>query len=70
MRQLSPLKVIAGAIFTVWLGLVLAGKGGFVHLLLFNALGVAFIESLRVYRTNMRVRDGFEDRTQHPPAAS
>jgi hypothetical protein len=65
-----PLKIIAGSIFMVWLALVIAGKGGFVHLLLFNALGVAFVEVLRMYRTNLHVRDEAEDRTLHPPAAS
>lgn len=67
---LTPLKIIAGSIFAIWLALVLAGKGGFVHLLLFNALGVGFVEALRIYRTNLRVSDFEADRTMQPPAAS
>jgi hypothetical protein len=65
-----PLKIIAGVLFLLWLALVAVGKGGFVHLILFNALGVAFVEGLRVYRTNLRVRDDAGDRTLGPPSAS
>lgn len=48
------LKIIAGLLFGVWLVLVLAGKGGFVHLLLLNALGVAAVELMTMYRTRLR----------------
>lgn len=47
------LKVIAGILFGIWLVLVLAGKGGFVHLLLLNAAGVAFTELMVTRRTRM-----------------
>ncbi len=48
------LKIIAGLLFGVWLVLVLAGKGGFVHLLLLNALGVAAVELMTMYRTRLQ----------------
>ena len=47
------LRVLTGALLTVWLVLVLMGKGGFVHLLLLNALGVASVEVMTVIRTRM-----------------
>lgn len=53
-RGTMPLKIIAASLLLVWLILVVLGKGGFVHLLLFNALGVGFVELLRMYRTNMK----------------
>lgn len=37
----------------IWLVLVLLGKGGFVHILLLNGLGVAAVEALTMYRTRM-----------------
>jgi hypothetical protein len=47
------LRVSAGILFGIWMILLLMGKGGLVHLLLLNALGVAFTEALVVYRTRM-----------------
>ena len=44
------LRLIAGALFLVWLGLVLMGKGGFVHLLLLSGIGVSAVEAMTVYR--------------------
>jgi hypothetical protein len=65
-----PLRIIAAALFLIWLALVLMGKGGFVHLLFFNALGVAFIEALRVYRTNLRFHERSADQTPERSSAS
>ena len=48
------LKIIAAILFVIWLGLVLLGKGGFVHVLLLNAVGVAAVEAVTMYRTRMR----------------
>ena len=47
------LKVLAAILFGVWLTLVLLGKGGFVHLLLFNAIGVAGVEIMTIIRSRM-----------------
>ena len=47
------LKLITGALTLVWLILVLMGKGGFVHLLLLNALGVASVEVMTLYRSRV-----------------
>ena len=47
------LRLIAAVLFGVWLMLVLLGKGGFVHLLLLNALGVASVEMMTMIRTRM-----------------
>jgi hypothetical protein len=47
------LRLIAAVLFGVWLMLVLFGKGGFVHLLLLNALGVASVEMMTMIRTRM-----------------
>ena len=50
------LRIVAAALFFTWLVLVLMGKGGFVHLLILNALGVLSVELMTVIRSNMRVR--------------
>lgn len=47
------LKIIAALLLMIWLVLVLLGKGGFVHILLLNGLGVAAVEALTMYRTRM-----------------
>ena len=48
------LKIIAALLFGIWLVLVLLGKGGFVHILLLNGIGVAAVEAMTIYRTQMR----------------
>lgn len=48
-----PLRLITGVLWAIWLVLVLAGKGGFVHLLLLSGIGVAAVEVVTVYRTRM-----------------
>lgn len=50
------LKVIAGILLAIWLTLVLAGKGGFVHILLLNGLGVASVVLMIELRTRMTAR--------------
>ena len=47
------LKLIAGILLVTWLVLVLIGKGGFVHILLLNGLGVATVEIMTIIRTRM-----------------
>jgi hypothetical protein len=47
------LRIIASILFFIWLLLVLLGKGGFVHLLLFTALGVASVEVMTIYRCRL-----------------
>jgi len=37
----------------LWLLLVLLGKGGFIHLLLLSAIGVAFVDLIGVYRSRI-----------------
>lgn len=46
-------RLLAGVLLGIWLVLVLLGKGGFVHLLLLGAIGVAVVEIMTVYRTRM-----------------
>jgi hypothetical protein len=48
------LRLISGALTLIWLVLVLMGKGGFVHLLLLNAIGVASVDVMTVYRARIR----------------
>jgi hypothetical protein len=47
------LRIVAGIILSVWLVLVLLGKGGFAHLLLLNGIGVGMVELVRVYRSKL-----------------
>lgn len=47
------LRIITGILLTIWLFLVIIGKGGFVHLLLLNALGVASVEVITMYRSRV-----------------
>lgn len=47
------LKLICAVLLIVWLVLVLLGKGGFVHILLLNALGIAAVVVMTQIRTWM-----------------
>jgi hypothetical protein len=49
------LRLICGILFLLWLALVLLGKGGFAHLILLVAIGIAFVEVMTVYRTKLSV---------------
>ncbi len=53
VETMFVLRVIAIVILSVWLVLVLAGKGGFAHLLLLNGLGVAVVDIMTVIRTRL-----------------
>jgi len=44
---------IAAVLFTVWLILLLLGKGGFVHLLLPSALGLIVADLVALYRSQL-----------------
>lgn len=47
------LRIIAGIILGIWIVLVLLGKGGLVHILLLNVIGIAFVDLLTIYRTRL-----------------
>lgn len=47
------LKLLACVMFTIWIVLLLLGKGGFVHLLLLGIIGVLVVEFMTYYRTRM-----------------
>ena len=51
------LRLIAVAILAIWAVLVLMGKGGFVHLLLLNGLGVAAVLLMIELRKRQTVDD-------------
>jgi hypothetical protein len=50
---IMALKYIAATLFAIWAMLVLAGKGGFVHLLLLNAVGLAVVYFMGRFRARM-----------------
>lgn len=41
---------IAAVLLALWLVLLLLGKGGFIHLLLLNAFGLAMVDLAALYR--------------------
>jgi hypothetical protein len=47
------LRVIAGILAAVWLLLVVLGKGGFVHILILNAIGIISVETVTAYRSRL-----------------
>lgn len=47
------LRIISAILFLSWLVLVIVGKGGFVHLLLLNSIGLAVVEAAAAYRSRM-----------------
>jgi hypothetical protein len=49
------IRRIALLLFAIWLVLVVLGKGGFVHLLLLNAIGIEFVDLVGVYRRRLTV---------------
>ena len=48
-------RIAAAILIAIWLVLVLLGKGGFVHLILLTALGIASVNAVATYRARMRV---------------
>jgi hypothetical protein len=48
------LRLVSGVLLGTWLVLVLLGKGGFVHLLLLNFLGIAVTEFVAEYRSRLK----------------
>ena len=48
------LRAVAGVLLGIWAVLLVMGKGGLVHLILLNALGVIFTDLLVTYRTRMK----------------
>ncbi|MEP6787138.1 MAG: hypothetical protein ABJB40_01810 [Acidobacteriota bacterium] len=49
------LRIISGILLLIWIVLVVRGKGGFAHLLLLSAFGIAVVEMMVVYRSRMKV---------------
>jgi len=49
-------RIIAGILFGIWLLLVLLGKGGFAHILLLCAIGVASVDWGCFHRGRMIAR--------------
>jgi hypothetical protein len=47
------LKIVAALLIGIWLILVLLGKGGLVHVLLLNGIGVAFVDFMIQYRARL-----------------
>ena len=50
-------RILSTVLFAIWLVLVLGGKGGFVHLLLLTAIGVALVDLAAIYRSRMTITD-------------
>jgi hypothetical protein len=48
-------RIAAAILVAIWLLLVLLGKGGFVHLILLTALGIASVNAVATYRARMTV---------------
>jgi hypothetical protein len=48
------LQIIAGVLLAIWLVLVVIGKGGFVHLLLLNAIVISVLDAVSMYRGRMK----------------
>lgn len=48
-------RIAATVLIAIWLVLVLLGKGGFVHLILLTALGIASVNAVATYRARMTV---------------
>jgi len=47
------LKIVTVVLLALWVVLVLLGKGGFVHLILLSAIGVAVVEAMAIIRGRM-----------------
>jgi hypothetical protein len=47
------IRLLASALLIVWLVLVIAGKGGFVHLFLLNGIVIWIVDLVSVYRARM-----------------
>ena len=43
-------KILWGALLGLWLVLVLAGKGGFVHILMFIGISIMLVDLVSQYR--------------------
>jgi hypothetical protein len=51
------LRIIAGIILSIWLLLVLLGKGSFVHLLLLSGIGIASVDLMCLVRRRVVERN-------------
>ena len=50
------LRIIAGALIGTWALLLMLGKGGFIHILVLNGLGVVSVDVMTVLRSRMTTR--------------
>lgn len=51
--NIVTLRLIAAALLGLWLLFILLGKGGFIHLFLLSAIGIAFVDAVGTYRGRM-----------------
>ena len=47
------LRVLGSVLIVIWLALLVAGKGGFVHLLLLNGIALWVVDLVSRYRARM-----------------
>ena len=51
--KIVGLRILGSVLIIVWLALVVIGKGGFVHLLLLNGIGIWVVDLVSRYRAQM-----------------
>jgi hypothetical protein len=51
--KIVGLRILGSVLIIVWLALVVIGKGGFVHLLLLNGIGIWVVDLVSKYRAQM-----------------
>ena len=51
--KIVGLRILGSVLIMVWLALVVIGKGGFVHLLLLNGIGIWVVDLVSRYRAQM-----------------
>jgi hypothetical protein len=47
------LRILGSVLIVIWLALLMAGKGGFIHLLVLNGLAIWVVDSVSRYRAQM-----------------
>jgi hypothetical protein len=47
------LRILGSVLIVIWLALLVAGKGGFIHLLLLNGIGIWVVDLVSRYRAKM-----------------
>ena len=51
--KIVGLRILGSVLIIIWLALVVIGKGGFVHLLLLNGIGIWVVDLVSKYRAQM-----------------